>query len=259
MPLADIPGVRLHYELEGDPSLPVLVLSNSLGVNLAMWESQLQTLAGLVRLLRYDTRGQGNSSLPVGPYTIAELGHDVLSFLDALNIAKASFCGLSMGGAIGQWLGVHAPDRIDKLILSNTAAKIGNKEAWNARIALVQREGLAPVISGTLERWLTADFRESHPEAVVRVRAMLEATQVEGYAACCAAVRDFDMRDSIARIASPTLVISGTADPVTTIEDGQWLAANIPNAEYVELPAAHLSNVEASDAFNAAILSFLTD
>ena len=259
MPFADLPGVRLHYELEGDSTLPVLVLSNSLGVNLAMWDPQLQALAGHVRLLRYDTRGHGGSSIPEGPYTIAQLGRDVLGLLDTLGIARAYFCGLSIGGAIGQWLGVNAPDRIDKLILSNTAAKIGNDETWNARIALVQREGLAPVISGTLDRWFTTDFRASHPEAVARVRAMLEATKAEGYVAGCAAVRDFDLRESVARITAPTLVIAGDADPVTTTEDGRRLAASIPKAKYVEVPAAHLSNVQAAGAFNAALLSFLSN
>jgi len=257
VPFVDIPEARLHYELKGDSSLPVLVLSNSLGVSLAMWEPQLNALAPHFRLLRYDTRGHGSSSISAGPYTIAQLGRDVLGLLDALEIAKANFCGLSMGGATGQWLGVEASERINKLILCNTAARIGNDDTWNARIALVQSEGLTPIIPGTLERWFTADFRSSHPEAAAQVKAMLEATKVEGYAACCAAVRDFDLRESVPGITAPTLVVAGSYDPVTTSEDGRWLAAAIPDSKYAELPAAHLSNIQAADAFNAELLSFL--
>jgi 3-oxoadipate enol-lactonase len=257
MAVAELNGVRIYYDLTGDASLPALVLSNSLGASLAMWEPQVNPLGSRFRLLRYDTRGHGNSSVPPGPYTIAALGQDVLHLLDFLDIEQASFCGISMGGVIGQWLGVNSPDRIHKLVLANTAAKIGVAEVWNTRIETVLRDGLDSVIPGTLERWFTPPFHAAHPEIIAAISAMLHATNVQGYAGCCAAIRDADFRASLQAIHTPTLVIAGTQDPVTTPEDAQFLAENIPEASYIELPAAHLSNVEAASEFNAALLNFL--
>jgi len=262
MTFAELDSVRIRYELTGDPALPVLVLSHSLGADLTMWEPQLPALAPHLRLLRYDTRGHGQSSIPDGAYTVVDLGGDLLGLLDALDISRASFCGLSMGGVIGQWLGIHAPDRIDKLILADTAAKIGTSETWNARIEMVEREGLEPVIPGTLERWFTASFRAAQPETVARISAILYATVAKGYTACCAALRDADFRgefqdNDVRRIKASTLILTGRQDPVTTTADGKFLADAITDSTYVELAAAHLSNVEAADAFNAALLSFL--
>jgi len=249
----------MHYAVSGDRSLPVLVFSNSLGASLAMWEPQIQALGSNFRLLRYDTRGHGQSNATEGGHSIADLGRDVLRLLDTLEIERASFCGLSMGGLVGQWLGVHAPDRLHKLVLANTAAKIGAPEVWNARIALVLREGLDPVIPGTLERWFTPAFHAAHPEIVAATAAMLKTTDVPAYAACCAAIRDADFRCSIQAISTPALVVAGTHDPVTPPSDGRFLAENIPGASYVELSAAHLSNVEAAPGFNAALVEFLRD
>jgi 3-oxoadipate enol-lactonase len=257
VPLAGFDGVQIHYEITGEAGQPVLVLSHSLGANLAMWQPQVERLASHVRLLGYDTRGHGASSAPSGPCTIAELGEDVLSLLDLLELEQASFCGLSMGGVIGQWLGIHAPHRIHKLILANTAAKIGTTDAWNQRIATVSREGLHTIIPATLERWFTADFRASQPEAVAAIEAMLQATNPQGYAACCAAIRDADFRRSVHAIAIPTMMIAGSQDPSTPPEEGRFLADNIAGSRLVELPTAHLSNVEAADEFNAALLGFL--
>ena len=253
----ELDGVRIRYELIGDPGLPVLVMSHSLGVDLAMWEPQMAALASHVRVLRYDTRGHGGSSIPDGPYTAADLGSDVVGLLDVLGIGKASFCGLSMGGVIGQWLGINAQDRIEKLVLADTAAKIGTDEGWNTRIATVRREGLDSVIPGTLERWFTAPFRAAQPETIARTAASLRATSVEGFMACCAAIRDADFRGSIAQIRVPTLVITGSDDPGTPPADGQFLADSIAGSRYVEVPAAHLSNVEAAGEFNEALLEFL--
>lgn len=257
MPFAELNSLRVHYEINGDDKLPTLVLSNSLGVNLTMWEPQFQALAPHFRILRYDTRGHGGSSIPPDPYNIAGLGQDVLHLLDVLEIERVSFCGISMGGVIGQWLGVNAPSRLDKLILANTAAKIGVEDVWNARIQTVLKDGLDTVIPGTLERWFTAEFRDAQPAIVAATRAMLHATTVQGYVACCAAVRDADFRNSIQAVTAPTLVITGTHDPVTTPSDGQFLAQNISGAKCVELNAAHLSNVESSAEFNAVVLNFL--
>ena len=257
MPSVETDGRSMHYEFSGSADLPVLVFSNSLGANLGMWNEQVEALEGHVRVLRYDTRGHGNSGTGTIPFSIADLAQDVLRLLDLLNIECASFCGLSMGGVIGQWLGLHAPGRLNKLVLANTAAKIGTAETWDTRIATVQREGLAPIIPGTLERWFNAEFRGQHPEKVAQVRAMLETTNVNGYAACCAAIRDADFREEIGTIQIPTLVIAGTDDPVTTLSDGQFLVSKIPGAEYVELKAAHLSNLGAAREFNSALIAFL--
>lgn len=257
MAFAELEGVSIHYQITGDAGLPTLVFSNSLGANLGMWEPQANVLASHFRLLRYDTRGHGKSSVPPGPYTIADLGQDVLRLLDTLEIEQASFCGISMGGTLGQWLGIHAPKRLHKLILANTAAKIGTAEGWNARIATIQQEGLHPIIPATLERWFTTGFRASHPEAVAAVEAMLQSTDPQGYAANCAAIRDADFRASISAIDLSTLVIAGSHDVGTTPADGRFLAERIAGSQFVELPAAHLSNVEAANQFNAAVLSFL--
>ena len=259
MAFADLDNVRIHYELTGKAGLPVLVLSNSLGVNLSMWKPQVEAFSAHSQVLRYDTRGHGQSSVPRGPYAIDDLGGDVLGLLDTLEIKRASFCGLSMGGSTGQWLGIHAADRIDKLILANTAAKIGEAEIWNVRIAVALSEGLETIIPGTLERWFTPEFRAANPEVVANTKAMLEATNVQGYAACSAAIRDSDFRATLSAITIPTLVISGRHDPVTPPENGRTLAAAIPGALYVELEAAHLSNLEALTEFNAAVTTFLAN
>ena len=258
MAYADREGCLLHYEPTGDAGLPVLVLSNSLGSNLTMWEPQLGALVPHFRLLRYDTRGHGKSSITPGPYTIEQLGRDVLCLLDVLEIDQSNFCGLSMGGLIGQWLAIHAAGRLQKLVLANTAAKIGTEEAWNTRIATVLREGLTPVIPGTLERWFTAEFRAARPVVVASIQAMLQSADPQDYAANCAAIRDADFRTAPQAIHTPTLIIAGAHDPSTTLEDGKFLAENIAGSKYIELPTAHLSNVEAADSFNAALLSFLS-
>lgn len=257
MPFVHLPDTQLHYELSGKASAPVLVLAHSLGVGLDMWQPLLPPLCAHFRVLRFDARGHGSSAIPNGPLTIETLALDVLALLDALQIPKAHFCGLSMGGAVGQWLGIHAPERILKLVLANTSPKFGEAENWNARIDLVRREGLASVIEGTLERWFTADFRAGNPPVVARTQQSIEATDPRGYIACCAAVRDADFRTTVKKITVPTLVIAGSNDPVSPPSDGQFLASQINGARYTELPAAHLSSVEAPEAFAAALESFL--
>lgn len=250
-------GVSLHYRLDGPESAPVLVLSNSLGTNLEMWEPQMPALVQRYRVLRYDTRGHGLSGLPPAPYQVDRLGKDVVALLDALNIPEAMFCGLSMGGMTGMWLGVNAPQRFTRLVLCNTAAKIGAPEVWNARIAAVEKGGTAAVVPGVIQRWFTEGFVKAQPAAVERIAAMLQATSAAGYNAACGAVRDMDQRESIAAIRLPTLVIAGTHDLSTTAADGKAVADKIPGARYVELPAAHLSNVEVAADFTAALTGFL--
>ena len=257
LPTLDIQGDKFNCRVDGSPDAPVLVLSNSLGTNLSMWDAQMPALTARFRVLRYDTRGHGASAVTPGPYTIGELGRDVLRLLDALKIRRAHFCGLSMGGMIGMWLGVHAPDRIGRMVLANTAPKIGTPEMWNQRIDNVRKGGMEAIVDTLLERWLTAGFRARVPEAVARVRAMLTATPPEGYLACCAAVRDMDQRDAIAGIRHPTLVIAGTHDVVTLPAEARAMAERIRGARYVELDAAHLSNIEAADRFTADAVAFI--
>lgn len=248
---------KLHYQLEGAEDAPLLVLSNSLGTTLDMWVPQMPALLEHFRVLRYDTRGHGQSEVTPGPYSIAQLGNDVLALLDHVKAPRAHFCGLSMGGMTGIWLGIHAPDRIDRLVLCNTSAAIGVPEMWNARIAQVRQGGMAVVIDAVLERWFTNDFLSHAPAQVDRVRAMLANTPVEGYVANCAAVRDMDQRADLGRIATPTLVIGGKYDKSTPPEHGELIAKSVPGARYVELSAAHLSNWEAAQAFTRHAVNFL--
>ena len=256
--LAEVSGLKVSYELSGPALAPVVVLSHSLGADLTMWDPQEKLLARSFRVLRYDTRGHGGTALAAEPWTLAMLASDVLGLLDVLGVARAHFCGLSMGGLIGMWLGAHAASRIDKLVLSNTGARIGTAESWNARIKSVSEGGMRSVSASILERWFTAEFRRAAPEVVAGVRRLIERTPARGYAAACAALRDADERADLGAIRAPTLVIAGRHDPATPPADGQALASGIAGARYVELPAAHLSNLEATAAFNVELVGFLT-
>lgn len=257
MPIAHLEHVRIHYDLSGPTSAPILVFSNSLGANLSMWDPQLPVFQKQFRVLRYDTRGHGQSSVTPGPYSIEELSRDVLALLDAFEIDRVHFCGLSMGGMTGMWLALNVPERLRKLVLCNTAAKIGNAEGWNSRIEAVRKGGMKSVATAVIERWLSADYRVKSPDVAVATQHMLESANPGGYIANCAAVRDFDARETISAIRAHTFVISGTHDPATTPADGRFLADHIPGARYVELDAAHLSNIEAQDRFNSELSAFL--
>jgi len=257
MPFAELSDVTLHYRLDGDESLPVLMLSNSLGTSFEMWQPQIAPLTQHYRVLRYDTRGHGQSSVTEGPYSIAQLGGDVIALLDYLKLSRVHFCGLSMGGITGMWLGLHHADRLNKLILCNTAAYIGPPENWTNRAAAVQCDGVASIAAAVVDKWLTPDFAAQQPELVQHLRAMLGATDARGYAANCLAVRDSDLREQIQRIVTPTLVIAGSGDIPTPPADGRYLADTIPGAQYVELYAAHLSNLQQVDGFTQAVLKFL--
>ena len=257
MPFAKLQDAQLFYQWDGPESAPVLVFSNSLGTTYRMWEPQLEALSKDFRVLRYDTRGHGQSGVTPGPYTIEKLAGDALYLLDALNVERAAFCGLSMGGMIGMQLGATATARFHKIVLCNTAAKIGTPDVWNARITAVQQGGMKAVAGGVIERWLTAGYRASHPRDTSEVLAMLESADPAGYVACCAAVRDMDYREQLHRVQVPTLVVTGAHDPATPPADGRFLAEHIRGAKYAELPAAHLSNIEAREDFNRELLAFL--
>ena len=258
MSLLELPAGRVHYRLDGSAGAPVIVLSNSLGAALSMWDRQVAPLSRRFRVLRYDTRGHGLSSAPAGPYTLEALGGDVLELLDALRIDRPHFCGLSMGGLIGLWLGIHAGGRLERLVVCNTAARVGTADAWNSRMAAVRSGGMKAVTPALLERWFTAAFRESSPRAIESTQKMLLQAPAEGYLACCEAVRDADLRERVGEVKARTLVISGASDPVTPPADGRFLAEKIPGARYVELEAAHLSNIEAAAQFTDALLQFLS-
>lgn len=257
MPVIDVNDIRLRYRLDGPESAPVLVLSNSLGTTLEMWSPQIPRFAEAFRVLRLDTRGHGQSAAPPGEYSVGQLGRDVTALMDALGIARAHFCGLSMGGLTGVWLGVHAPERVERLVLCNTAARIGDREGWNARIATVRGDGMEPIAAAAPGRWFTEGFCARAPEAVAQVQDQLRNTSAAGYAGCCAALRDADLRPQLSRIAAPTLVIAGSHDVATPPAVGRALADGIEGARYLELDAAHLSNIEQAEAFTDAVLSFL--
>jgi 3-oxoadipate enol-lactonase len=258
MPFANLKQFRMHYKVAGAEDAPVLVLSNSLGTNLSMWDAQASELSQRFRLLRYDKRGHGESEGPPGPYTVEMLARDVIELLDFLRIETVHFCGLSIGGQTGIWLGVNAPKRLKSLTLSNTAAQIGTLEAWTKRIDAVRQNGTASIFDGVIERWFTSDFRAKNSAEVLRIRRMLETTAPQGYIGCCSAVRDFDYRDKVAAIRTRTLVITGSQDQSAPAADGRWMAIQIAGSRHIELPAAHLSNIEAARPFTEGLLQFLT-
>ena len=259
MKIATRDGVDLHVRIDGsDHNIHrPLVLSNSLGTDLHLWDSLVARMAATRRIVRYDQRGHGSSAVPPGPYTNVQLAADVIDILDKFEFRKADFCGLSMGGMAGQWLAAHHPERFGRLVFANTAPVMDMDEVWNARIAAVNRGGMTAIVDSVLERWFTPHFRQTDPEAVARIRAMLETTDPAGYAACCAAVRDLDVRTEAARIISPVLVIAGAQDKATPPELGRAIAAAIPQADYVELDTAHLSNIEQPESFEKTVIDFL--
>lgn len=255
-------GTRLAYRFDGPAKetldAPVLVLSNSLGTDHAMWDAQIAGLVPHVRVLRYDQRGHGASDAPVGAYSMDRLGRDAVELLDALGLARVHFCGLSLGGMVGQWLACHAPERIEKLILANTSAYMGPPAGWQARIENVAAHGMGPLAQGSIGRWFTPEFPDAAPDVVERIRMMLLANNPAGYAGCCAAIRDMDQRPLARLNHVPTLVIAGQDDLATPVADGRFLADMAANARLrVLAPAAHLSNVEQPEAFLAAMLGFL--
>ena len=259
MAMIQADGCPIHVEVEGPEQAPVLMLSNSLGTDLHMWDDQVRPFTQHFRLVRYDRRGHGQSGVPEGPYTMERLGKDALAIMDGLRLQKVSWCGLSMGGMVGMWLGANAPERLDKLILSNTSPYMGaNPDLWNERIKTALSAGMPALVEGTLERWFTKEFRERNPRPVARIREMVLKTPPKGYAACCEAIRDMDQRESIRRIQAPTLIIAGKHDPSTTIDTAESMASRIPGAKLAILEAAHLANVERREEYTRTVLNFLT-
>ena len=250
-------GRRLAYRFDGAADKPVLMLSNSIGTDLTMWDPQIEALGQHFRVLRYDSRGHGNSDVPAGPYSVDRLGRDVVELLGALKIGRAHFLGLSLGGMVGQWLGIYAPERIDRLILANTSAYLGPTDQWEGRIASVLKADPEETAEMFLRNWFPARLLDTGGPMIAKIRAMLLATDPQGFAGSYAAVRDMDMRRTIALITAPTLVIAGLYDTVTLPNHSELIAATVPGAKLIQLPVVHLSNLESPEAFMKAVLEFL--
>ena len=257
MPFVTANNTRQFYRLEGQPGMPVLMLSHSLGADHGMWAPQMADLLSHFQVLRYDTRGHGASDVPEGEYTLELLGRDALSLTDALGITQFAFCGLSMGGAIGQWLAIHAQERLAGLVLANTSPQFGPRNNWEARIKAVSDGGMAAIVDVVMGRFFSPEVLARDPYAA-SVKSIFLSTEPTGYLGCCAALRDFDAREALRKIRVPTLVIAGDRDASTPWEGhGEVLAHDIPGARVARLPSAHLSNIEQPRSFTSALLEFL--
>jgi len=250
-------GCRIAWRADGPSDARVLLLSNSLGTDMGMWSHQIDALAERFRVLRYDSRGHGASSTTPGDYSLDRLGRDALALLDALDIDRIDFCGVSLGGMIGQWLAWRAPERLGRIVLSNTSAFMGPSASWQMRIDAVRRDGMAGIADAILARWLTERFVALRPDLAAGLVATLKATDPQGYAGCCAAIRDMDLRPTARLVTTPALVIGGSEDPATPPGHAIALADHLQGAILLMLPTAHLANIEAPDAFNRALLDFL--
>lgn len=249
-------ATRLHV-IPGTPGQVPLVLSNSLGTNLALWDAQAAALGRPGSIWRYDTRGHGESDAPAGEYSIERLGTDLIAIIDATAEEQVDLCGVSIGGLTALWVAVHAPGRVRRLILANTAARIGHLDLWTERIRAARAGGMGPLAGATMLRWFTEGFRSRQPEVIERFREMVERTRVDGYVGCCAALRDADLRAFAGQVNCPTLIVTGRHDVATPPEDGRWLGETIQGARVAEFEAAHLSNVECAEEFNSAVGGFL--
>jgi 3-oxoadipate enol-lactonase len=250
-------GCPIYVEVTGRDDAPALMLSNSLGTDLHMWDDQAAEFARHFRLIRYDRRGHGKSGAPKGPYSFDRFGRDIVGVLDGLGVKKTNWCGLSMGGMDGQWLGANAPARIEKLVLANTHYHYADKAPWADRLRFLETHQLSDLVAANMERWFTKGFRERAPQAMERMTKMFVGSNHAGYMACVAAVRDIDFRASNPTIKAPTLVIVGAHDPATPPSAGETIAKAIPGAKLVSLDAAHISNVEQPQPFTKAVLDFL--
>jgi 3-oxoadipate enol-lactonase len=250
--------IRLAASLEGPEGAPVLVLGNSLGTTRAVWEPQLTAFRRHFRLLRYEHPGHGGSAAPAGPYTIGELGAGVLAVLDSRGIERALYCGISLGGMVGMWLAANAPERIAALGLCCTSAYLPPASGWAASAAQVRSGGMASVSEQVVGRWFTPQFRARQPAVPASFVAQLETTDPEGYAGCCEAIATMDLRQSLASITAPTLVIAAAEDPATPPSHGAVIASGIPGARLVVVRgAAHLANVSVPGEVASALLGAL--
>jgi 3-oxoadipate enol-lactonase len=251
------PEVRLEVDAGAPSTLPAVIFSNSIGSDYGMWDEVVARMKGRVRLVRYNTRGHGGSALGDQPLTIVRLGLDVIAIMDALEIRRAVFCGLSLGGLTGQWLGSAFPERFDGLILANTAPNFPPPDLWMQRARAVRERGMRELVGPTLERWLTKEFRDRRPDRTAEVAKMVEATSAEGYARCCELLATSDLAEALPKISAPVRVICGQYDPSTPPTRGAEIVAAARDADLLTLNAAHISAIEAADAFAAAGLEFV--
>lgn len=250
--------MRLAHRIDGDQANPTLVLASSLGTTWELWDVQLPSFVEDFRVIRFDHPGHGRSPVPEAPVTVESLADGVIALLDALELERASFCGLSLGGMVGMALALRAPERVERLVLCCTAARLGPAEGWYERARVVRTSGMSAIASAVLGRWFTSGFQERSAETAARFREMLEGIPAEGYAACCEAIAVWDARADVSAIRAPTLAIFGEDDVATTPEDGAALAAAIPGAEIAVLPGCgHLANVEQPALFSQALLGHL--
>ena len=251
-------GVDLHTRIDGPVDTPPLLVVNSLGTDLASWDGQVERWARDRRVLRYDQRGHGRSVVPPGPYSIDDLGQDAVAVLDAHGVERADVCGLSLGGVVALWLAVHAPSRVRRVVLADTAARVGTAEAWQARAATVRAHGMDAVVDAVLERFFSPGFRAAEPDVVERVADGLRGTAPEGYAACCDALAAADLRSVADRATAPCLVVVGSEDVATPPTDAQTLRDLLGAAGYLELPGSgHLANLERPADFADLVTAFL--
>ena len=258
MPFATIHGSRMFYRLQGNEGRPVLILSHSISTDHALWDLQVEGLLPYFQVLRYDTRGHGASEATAGEYSVEMLGKDILALADALEISQFAFCGLSLGGAIGQWIAAYAPQRVTHLVLANTSPQFIPRANWETRIAAVLKGGMPAVVDLAMQRFFSPDTLARQNPHVASIRSVFLGTDPVGYLGCCAALRDMNHTELIKQIKAPTLVISGDRDVATPWSGhGERLAQEIPGAKAIHLMAAHLSNIEQPHSVTTALLEFL--
>jgi 3-oxoadipate enol-lactonase len=249
--------VRLHHLVSGRRDRPTVVIGGSVGSTLAAWEPQLAALSLEFQVIAYDHRGHGGSPAPAGPYAIEDLAQDVVALLDEHEVTRAHFVGLSLGGMVAQLIAAQQPQRVDHLALLCMAAHYADRASWTQRAATVRAEGTEAIADATVERWLTADYRRDHPQETSRVRQMIVSIDREGYAGCCEAIADMDLRPGLSLIKAPTLVLAGAQDPAVPPEQMRDLAAEVPGARFVVVPGAHVPPIEHPDTVTRLLLEHL--
>ena len=257
--IVHIDGVPFAVRVDGADDKSPLLLSNSLSSDMTMWDDQVPYWSQHFRVVRYDARGHGATPPTPGPYTMERLSRDALGVLDALGIARAHFCGLSMGGMVGMWLATNAGSRLDRVVLANTSAHMGPRSLWDGRIDLARSGGMEATVEPTVTRWFPPAFHQHAPASIDRMRAMIRRTSLDGYVGCCEAIRDMDQRETIRAIRNPVLLIIGANDPATTPEMGRLIHQAVAGSRVAMIDAAHISCVEQPEPFTRVVSGFLTE